>query len=340
MTAFADPPAAPASGPSPRERSRQEGPGAPPLAMRPQAMPMRFPYRVGARTLVAATRPVIRLRFSVADLANWGEAQRARLKLDAQLFIPSLPETELPLLAAAHPGRMLWVRQRFPHYWADLSGGFDALMAGMSGKTRSTLKRKERKWAEAHGGVIDARCYASRQEMEIFLPLARAVSERTYQHRLLGAGLPATAAFRSRALDLADQGHAFGFLLFRHDLPVAYLWCPVEEDAAIYAYVGHLDEHGELSPGTVLQLFALRELCARRAARFYDLTPGRGQHKQIFSTGGADCAEVVVLERSLSNRWLIASQQGFHGAMEQLRAWLDRAGLAGRLRRLIRGQAA
>ncbi|MFN3286861.1 MAG: GNAT family N-acetyltransferase [Sphingomonadaceae bacterium] len=300
---------------------------------------MRFPYRVGTRTLAAATRQVARLRFGVADLAHWGEPQRARLKLDAQLFIPSLPQTELPLLAAAHPGRILWVRQRFPHYWADLSGGFDALMAGMSGKTRSTLKRKERKWAEAHAGVIDARCYAAPGEMETFLPLARAVSERTYQHRLLGAGLPATQAFRSRALDLAAQGRAFGFLLFRHDAPVAYLWCPLEENAAIYAYVGHLDEHGDLSPGTVLQLFALRELCARRAARFYDLTPGRGQHKQIFSTGSADCAEVVVLDRSLSNCWLVASQQGFHGAMEQARTWMERIGLAGRLRRLIRGQA-
>jgi CelD/BcsL family acetyltransferase involved in cellulose biosynthesis len=303
-------------------------------------MPMRFPYRLGARTLAVATRPVVRLRFGVADLARWGEAQRARLRADAQLFIPSLPNSELPCLAAAHPGRMLWVRQRFPHYWSDLSGGFDALMASMSGKTRSTLRRKERKWAETHGGTIDARCYASPREMEAFLPLASAVSVRTYQHRLLGAGLPTSAAFRARALDLAAQGQAFGFLLFRDAEPVAYLWCPVEEDAAIYAYVGHLDEHGELSPGTVLQLFALRELCARRAARFYDLTPGRGQHKQVFSTGSADCAEVVVLDRSLSNRWLVASQQGFHGSMEQARSWMERAGLAGRLRRLIRGQAA
>lgn len=337
MTVFADSSAASATG---HGQSGEAPRAAQHVAEHAQPTPMRFPYRLGARTLAVATRPVVRLRFGVADLAGWGEAQRARLRTDAQLFIPSLPQSELPCLAAAHPGRMLWVRQRFPHFWADLSGGFDTLMAGMSGKTRSTLKRKERKWAETHGGAIDARCYASRQEMETFLPLARAVSVRTYQHRLLGAGLPASAAFRARALDLADQGRAFGFLLFRDAEPVAYLWCPVEEDAAIYANVGHLDEHGELSPGTVLQLFALRELCARRAARFYDLTPGRGQHKQVFSTGSADCAEVVVLDRSLANRWLVASQQGFHGAMEKARGLMERAGLAGRLRRLIRGQTA
>lgn len=337
MTVFADQPAAQGTGHGPTGRGHK---AEQPAAERARPSPMRFPYRVGTRTLASATRPVVRLRFGVADLARWGEAQRARLRADAQLFIPSLPNAELPCLAAAHPGRMLWVRQRFPHYWSDLSGGYDALMASMSGKTRSTLRRKERKWAETHGGTIDARCYASPREMEAFLPLASAVSVRTYQHRLLGAGLPTSAAFRARALDLAAQGQAFGFLLFRDAEPVAYLWCPVEEDAAIYAYVGHLDEHGELSPGTVLQLFALRELCARRAARFYDLTPGRGQHKQVFSTGSADCAEIVVLDRTLSNRWLVASQRGFHGAMEQARSWMERAGLAGRLRRLIRGQAA
>ncbi len=340
MTACAEPPTDPEPGAHGDSELRRRAALADPAPAGHGPAPMRFPYRVGARSLAVATRPVVRLRYGVRDLAHWAGPQEARLRIDAQLFIPSLPEAALPALARAHPRRLIWVRQRFPHYWADLSRGFDALMAGMSGKTRSTLRRKERRWADACGGTIDARCYASGRDMQTFLDLAAPVSARTYQHRLLGAGLPASAAFRERASSLAEAGRAFGFLLFRDGAPVAYLWCPVEDDAAIYAYVGHLDEHAELSPGTVLQMFALRVLAGSGTVRFYDFTPGKGQHKQVFATGGADCAEVVVLDRTLSNRWLMASQRGFHSAMEHTRSWLDRAGLAGRLRRLIRGQAA
>jgi len=63
----------------------------------------------------------------------------------------------------------------------DLSGSFDQYMVAFSGKTRSGLRRKLRKFAQISGGTIDWRQYRTPQELPIFFDLARTVSAKTYQ---------------------------------------------------------------------------------------------------------------------------------------------------------------
>jgi hypothetical protein len=63
-------------------------------------------------------------------------------------------------------------------------------LAGFSSKTRSTLGRKYRKLAERSGGALDIRDFNRADQIDAFMADAVPLSRRTYQTRLLDAGLP------------------------------------------------------------------------------------------------------------------------------------------------------
>jgi CelD/BcsL family acetyltransferase involved in cellulose biosynthesis len=80
-----------------------------------------------------------------------------------------------------------------------------------------------------------------------------------------------------RALARRDQMR--GWLLFVDARPISYLYAPAEGDTLIYAYLGYDPEFADLSPGTVLQLEAMRQLMDEDGFRLFDFTEGEGQHK-------------------------------------------------------------
>jgi hypothetical protein len=85
-----------------------------------------------------------------------------------------------------------YVPSVFPRH-TDVTGSFDAyLTSRFGGKTRSTLKRKVRKVPDA-----GFREYSQPDEVETWHRLAREVSRKTYQERLLQRGLPSFVAISS-----------------------------------------------------------------------------------------------------------------------------------------------
>jgi CelD/BcsL family acetyltransferase involved in cellulose biosynthesis len=168
--------------------------------------------------------------------------------------------------------------------------------------------------------------------MAIFHALARGLSARTYQERLLGAGLPegSEALAEMRALAQADRARAW--LLFVDERPIAYLWAPAEGLTLIYAYLGYDPDFAEYSPGTVLQLEAMRELMAERKFRLFDFTEGEGQHKRLFATGGVDCVDLLLMRPTLANLLAGHTLNAFDGAVGAAKR-VAGSGPAGRLRR-------
>ena len=212
-------------------------------------------------------------------------------------------------------------------------------MAKFSAKTRSTLKRKLRKFQELSGGVIDWKAYRAPGEISAFLPLARGVSAKTYQERLLNAGLPGTPQFKEEALSRAARDAVRAYILFLHGRPVSYLYLPVEDGSVIYAYLGYDPEVAEHSPGTVLQLLAMESLFAERRFTAFDFTEGAGQHKELFATRVEHCLDVLILRRTLSTAMLSAAHAGFIRIEAALARLLDRLGLRQRLKALLRSLA-
>ena len=217
-----------------------------------------------------------------------------------------------------------------------MTGGFDDYLAQFSAKTRSTLRRKIRKFADSDGGTLDVRTYRTVEELNCFLSLAQPLARQTYQARLLDAGLPDDDRFAEETRALAARDGVRAFLQFLDDTPVAYLYLPVSGQTLIYAFLGYHPDHADLSPGTVLQIAAMERLFAENRFRYFDFTEGDGAHKAQFGTDLVECASFLLLRPTLANRILLTTLSGFDRTIAAAKALARRAGAEAKLRKLTR----
>lgn len=297
------------------------------------ASEIALPLRIGARTLLTLRRRLVRRSLSLDEALGGALPTLSPLADDEHGYlVTALPANLADRLIAGHGGLKPFLRQRYRRSYARLDQDFDAWLAGFSARSRSTCKRKLRKLAERSGGALDLRSYRTEDEIAAFHALARELSAKTYQERLLNAGLPdgPEALAEMRALAQADR--ARGWLLFVDGRPIAYLWAPAEGLTLIYAYLGYDPDFAEYSPGTVLQLEAMRQLMAERKFRLFDFTEGEGQHKRLFATGGVDCVDLLLLRPTFGNLLAGHTLNAFDGAVDVAKR-VAGGGPAGRLRR-------
>lgn len=273
-------------------------------------------FQVGARTLASIPRELVRVPVDLADAIAGRLPALPALPHDADGYlVTSLAEPREDDLLRAAPGMIAHVRQRYVRYHADLTPGFDAFWKSLSGNARSQLKRKERRIAELSGGAVAVACYATPDELARFHAIARGISHRTYQEKLLGGGLPADDGFVQAMLRAGAADRARGWLLTIAGEPAAYLYGeadgPVADAVLRYDHVGHDPAFGDLSPGSVLMLAAFRDLMGEGRFERFDFTEGEGQHKRQFATGGVACLDLLLLRPSLTNRAAAAALGGF-----------------------------
>lgn len=297
------------------------------------SLPLRF--QVGARTLFAIRRRLVRVPLSLDD----AEAGHAPVlppieRGDDGYAITSLPTARLD--AVTRGGMLAFVRQRYTRHFIDLTGDHDGYLAALSANTRSGIRRKTGRLAEASGGMLDVRRFRTPTELEAFHAAARMLSRKTYQERLLDNGLPDGERFVAQMLAMAAAGAVRGWLLYLGDAPIAYLYCSVAGGTVRYDHVGHDPAFADLSPGSVLQMEAIRDLFAEGMHRRFDFTEGEGQHKRQFSTGGVACADLLLLRPTLANRATLAALAAFEGGLARGKHAVNRLGLEPMARRLRR----
>jgi CelD/BcsL family acetyltransferase involved in cellulose biosynthesis len=251
-------------------------------------------------------------------------------------LLKGLPAPIDPAFTALRPGWISMTLREYPRHLVDLTSSFEDYLAKFSGKTRSTFKRKLRKFEEISGGTLDWKEFRNPEELKTFFPLAREVSAKTYQERLLGQGLPDTPAFREEVFARAARGAVRAYILFLKARPVSYLFLPVEEGTAIYAYLGYDPAYAEHSPGTVLQLHALERMFADPSLTLFDFTEGGGEHKQLFATHTEQCADLLILRPGSGATLIARTHQAFARAEARFASILERLGIKRNLKILMR----
>lgn len=291
-------------------------------------------FTLGSRRLASVPRRLSTWAFTLEDVLA-GTLPAAPAPARDGVRVLSAPGARLAEVAARYPGFLAGARQDYRRHYIDMGLGFAGYMARFSGKTRSTLRRKAKKLAEETGGftVTEHRTPA---EIEAFLTLALPLSARTYQARLLDAGLPATPQARRAMLEAAEADRMRCFLLHAGGAAIAYLALPVSGATLVYAHLGYDPERARLSPGTVLQMEALERLFGENRYRWFDFTEGEGAHKAMFGTDAADCASLVLLEPTLANRALLGARSGFDAGVAGAKKLAARSGALGRIRALLR----
>ena len=299
------------SGPPPSHASR-----APPTRAGEDCgvLPLRF--QIGARTLLSVPRRLRRVALSLDDaLAGRAPVLPPLAPGQDGYLVTSLPDGA----ALSRHGLIAHVRQRYGRCWIDLAAGEAAWRAGLSANARAQLKRKAKKLGDH---TIER--FRTAEEIAAFHPLARTVSAKTYQERLLGSGLPTDPA---ELLHLAAADRLRAWLLRVAGEPVAYLCCTAEGATLRYDHVGHDPAWNDRSPGAVLQAAALSDLFADRFTRF-DFTEGEGQHKRQLATGEVACADLLLLRATPANRAALGALKGWDGLVAGVKRveWLNKVG--------------
>lgn len=267
---------------------------------------------IGARTIFRIPRDLVKVGLTLDDVLADRVPALSRLPADADGYLlTSLPEQLVRLLPEDSLRRV--ERQHYIRRYTDLTLGYSAYLDRFSSKTRSNLLRKQRRFAD---GAPDVRLYRTVAEVEEFNRLARPLAQRTYQERLLGAGLSEDV---ERMCTLAANDAVRAFILFREGIPAAYLYLPADNRTLIYAYLGYDPELASLSPGNVLQLRALEMLMEEGRFDRLDFTEGDGQHKAMFATAGVPCVDMLLLRSTLGNLMAASSVTLFDGAVARLR---------------------
>lgn len=294
-------------------------------------------FTIGSRRLLSVGR----------DLATWSFSLE-QLIVPQPLFDPpspgrdglrvlSAPQDGIEGIAACFPHHLAGGRQDYRRHYIAMAGrSFDDYLGRFSAKTRSTLRRKARKLAK-EAGAYTVTEHRTPQEVAAFIDAALPLSARTYQARLLDAGLPDTPEARAAMLELAEADRMRCFLLMLGETPIAYLALPVEGDTLVYAHLGYDPDHARLSPGTVLQLEALERLFAEERFAWFDFTEGEGAHKEMFGTDSVDCASFLLLAPTAANRALLGARSTFDGAISTAKALAERSGALSRVRSALRG---
>src|SRR5437879_3518886 len=269
---------------------------------------------------------------------------------DPQLPLEEFPEGVQALFSSSYPicsplkrtvrlrNCIRYVPRQYQNVYVDLSSTFDDYLKAFSTKSRTTLRRKIRKFMDASGGKIDLRQFRLPGEMATFQSLARQVAEKTYQERLFRGGLPSTPAFLENMELLAEHDSVRAFLLCYQEKPIAYLYCPVHEGVLRYDFVGHDPQFNELSPGTVLLCLALQSLFQECKFRLFNFGQAGVQQKNQFSTGQVYCADIYYFRPTLRNRLLIAVHTATERFSKMSGDALERLGIKSVPKKLMRAR--
>jgi hypothetical protein len=263
--------------------------------------PITIPILLGELTLRRVTFPGLRITSGI-----FGEASSRSFPLEALMALENdIAVAHLaswPLASNSHPpkikGLHCYTPRQYRRFFIDMSMPFSSYLDKFSSKSRSTVQRKLRKFAQASGGKLEFVEFSQESDILHFHQLARRVSRVTYQETLLHSGMPDGEAFRQTLVDMSRQDRVRGYILFYNSQPTAYMYCPIIDGIVQYEHVGFDPQQGALSPGTVLFFLAIQRLFEERKFIAFDFTEGEGEHKSFFSNCHVDCADIYYLRHS------------------------------------------
>lgn len=236
-----------------------------------------------------------------------------------------------------HPAAFRYIPERYKRCYVDLRQTMPEYLRKFSSKSRYTLLKKVKRFAALSGGKSVMREFRRPGEMTEFHAQARQISAKTYQERLLLAGIPDDPTFVAEMSSLAEGDAVRAYTLFLHDRPIAYMYCAaMEEGDLIYRFVGHDPEYSQASPGVVLQYLALERLFVEQRFARLDFGEGTGMHKEFFSTGSQACANVYYFRDTTRHRALVALHALLRHVSRAAVALFETVGMKPGLKKLLR----
>lgn len=183
----------------------------------------------------------------------------------------------------SHPS--FFCRGYFPkfdkHWQLDVPDRMESFYSQHSSKTRQTLKRYTRKLEKNHEVYI--RECRDAETLTDILPMAAAISQKTYQHAL-GWGLVNDEATYNRLQMAAQQGWLRFHVLCLNERPCAFQYGYQYQGTYYLQTMGFDPELRNLHAGTVLFLKIIEQLCNDPEVDLLDFGYGDAEYKRRFGT--------------------------------------------------------
>jgi hypothetical protein len=290
------------------------------------ATPLPQRAQVGAHILASLHRDLIGVSLSLSDAIEGRLPPLPPLPRDAQGYlITALPEERSNAKYLGAKAMIAWPRRRYIRHWADLAAGFAPYWQAISADTRASVTRNTAKIAGVSGGALDVRRFHNPDELTHFHDVARRISLRTCQERVLGRGMPDDATFLRRMYTDAAAGLARGWLLYIAGEPAAYLYATIDAGTAIHRQAACDPAFADLTPSVVLLLEALRDLFGERGPKRFDFT--NATDGPVLASAGVPCVDLLLLRPSLANRAATVAQGTLDRAAALSRRSVERLGL-------------
>ncbi|MBL4603865.1 MAG: GNAT family N-acetyltransferase [Emcibacteraceae bacterium] len=251
------------------------------------------------------------------------------------LFPPSIPMKNSVKKIINENGFLKYLISTYTELYVDFSSGFESYLAAFSSKSRSTLKRKIRKFEKLSNGEIDWKMYKDPDEIMEFYHLARSVSKETYQEKEFNIGLPDTPEFIELIKKQAMNNSVRGYLLFLEGKPISYLYYPLNNKIFSYSHLGYLPEMGKYSVGTVLFVLSLEQIFTDEDADYMHFFEGESPVKDLFSTGSEKCGNYVVLKSTFKNKLWIYLHYSLQSSFDIFTNFLDKVGIKEKLKKFF-----
>jgi hypothetical protein len=252
------------------------------------------------------------------------------------LHIPAqMISAKLPRISRLGRG-ICYVPLQGTRFFIDLTGSFADYLGKFSSKTRNTMRRKMRPFTEASNGPVVWREFRRAEDMAEFHCLASGVSRKTYQHRLLRAGIDTSSSFREEMVRGAIEGQWRGYVLFRQQTPIAYMFCQARCGDLVVQQMGFDPAFAASSPGMVLMWLTLERLFASAEFHRLDLGEGKYPYKVQLATGSVEVAEIYCFPCDFGNAAFVFMHSAVAGTANLLKSAIEVLGVAQSLKKMIR----
>jgi hypothetical protein len=221
---------------------------------------------------VARLLTILRPRFMVLMQTVSAEERLARVA-------DALGAAGMPRFAAQYEPR--------PRYGVRTAENFEAYLAQLNSKWRSTFRRSLRNFDSHFEGQTELRCFTRADEVVAFVDDAEKISRRTWQWNEPGRGMRDRPAVEARLRLAAQCGHFKAFILYGRGEPLAFVEGYLAGGCYIPLQIGYLNDLPSLSLGTVCQLRLLSYLHGlpqSRRPHFVDYMDGDEDWKRSLAT--------------------------------------------------------
>ena len=221
------------------------------------------------------------------------------------------------------------------------TGDYEAYLSSLSTKDRSKLRRALRRFGEAEHLTGEVRRFQQASDIEAFLAAAVPVSEKTYQHRLLGLGLTKDGASADEIREAAARGWFLGHILRVNGEPAAFHYGFVFSKCFFMIAAGYDPAYMQNEVGTVLFLEVLKDIeKVGDDIELMDNLYGGGIYKERSSNLKTPERHYYLIPKTFRGAILAKSMIATDRSSRALGDLLEKYGLKDRIKKLIRRTAA